>query len=137
MGLPGDLTGGPIPPKLQGPPSGETGGPVTAELQVDRQPPGEKITGKRVRLSFYVVASYSVYAFFALLLGIAVWAWYRYINDEFSPTDTAFLAAEATLLLAAAAILVIVFEIEKAAKARTRPARLRVGVGRGKKPKAD
>lgn len=135
MGLPGGPNAGPTSPELRGPPGGEAGGPVSPELQA--QPAGQKIPSRRARLSVLVVASYSVYAFFVLLVGFAVWAWLRFLAGKFSPADTAFLAAEATLLLAAAAILVIVFEIEKVARARTRPSRLRVSMGRGKKPKVD
>ncbi len=85
--------------------------------------PGKTLPGKRTRLTVFVVASFSVYAFFLFLVGFAGWAWWQYSRGSFTPADTAFLAAEATLLLAAAAILVIVFEIEKAAKARGRSAR--------------
>lgn len=75
-------------------------------------------------MAVYVFASYIVYGVFAFLIAMASWAWYDYGAGMFTPADTAFLDAEATLLLAAAAILVIVFEIEKARKERLRGLRL-------------
>ena len=87
--------------------------------------PGKRIKPGKGRLSLFAIAAYSVYGVFALLVGIAIWAWLWYVWGGFTPADTAFLAAESTLLLAAAAILVIVFEIEKASKSRVNRAKRR------------
>jgi hypothetical protein len=79
---------------------------------------GKRVKPRKGRLTLFAIATYAVYGVFTVLIGTAIWAWIRYIQGDFSPSDTAFLAAESTLLLAAAAILVIVFEIEKTRKAR-------------------
>jgi ABC-type Fe3+ transport system permease subunit len=82
--------------------------------------PGTTVHPRRWRLTILAVAAYSVYVFVVFLMGVALWAWLRYRADNFTPDDTAFLAAESTLLLAAAAVLVIVFEIERARSASTK-----------------
>lgn len=81
----------------------------------------------------YVLASYAVYGIFAFLVAVAVWAWVVFDSGRFTSADTAFLDAEATLLLASAAVLVIVFEIEKARKERLKELRLRTAVRRMRK----
>jgi hypothetical protein len=86
---------------------------------------GQKVPSRWVRLSFLAILTFSVYGVFAFLVVIGLLAWLAYRDGHFSPSDTAFLGAESTLLLAAAAILVIVFEIEKVRKQRSRRSRRR------------
>jgi hypothetical protein len=93
-------------------PDPSTLGEIPARI-IGLAPSGKKVKPGRGRLSAYAVAKFSVYGIFVVLVCIAVWAWISYILGQFTPNDTAFLAAESTLLLAAAAILVIVFEIER------------------------
>lgn len=79
---------------------------------------GKKVKPRKGRLRLYAFATFAVYLVFAILIGVALYSWIRYALGQFSPSDTQFLAAESTLLLAAAAILVIVFEMEKARRPR-------------------
>ncbi len=111
-----------LPPKPPTQPPAAPAAPASLEGPTTQAPTSRWIRVARVfsPIASLVleIAEYIVYAFFGGLVLAALWAWYLYHLGEFTPNDTAFLAAEATLLLAAAAVLVIVFEIEKLRKKR-------------------
>lgn len=99
--------------------AGEPGSPGATPLKGGEKKVRPPIFG----LWWFAAAKYAVYGVIVFLIGLSVWSWLEYSHGGFSPSDTAFLAAEATLLLAAAAILVIVFEIEKARREHVRRSR--------------